>query len=286
MRERDTPPTGLLLALAVAWLIVILKITVALPALAGAGLLAGAAAALTVGSWLRSLRYAVSPLAGLVTGVLAGAIVLALHGTTTSNWILAGSVAAAALIGGAVVLLVPGTVAAAGVTAGLGAFVVGYALDFFLRDPLMDLFGAGRSAASGYTAGGYLAFTEATASALIGGLMAYWSLRRRTVSRWTAYLIAGATPGILLLLAAAVTRIAGARLLALLGSVSAADRTALSASAESRVNYALVVLFVGAIVTLLAYGRSLPKRTDADDEPELVEEETTVPEARPEAVEA
>jgi hypothetical protein len=271
MRDRDTPSGGLLLALAVAWLIVILVITVALPALAGAGLLTGAAAAVTAGSWLSSWRYAVSPLAGLLTGALAGAAVLALNGISDANWILAGSVASAALIGGALVLLVPGTVAAAGLAAGLSAFVVGYALDFFLRDPLMDLFGAGRSAASGYSAGGYLAFTEAIVGALVGGLIAYWSLRRRAVAGWTSYLLAGATPGILLLLAAAVTRIAGARLLALLDSVSAADRTALGASAESRVNYALVVLFVGAIVALLAYGRSLPKRTDADDGPEVAE---------------
>jgi hypothetical protein len=31
---------------------------------------------------------------------------------------------------------------------------------------------------------------------------------------------------------------------------------------SSRVNNALVVLFVGAIVAILAFGRTMPKRTD------------------------
>ncbi len=269
------PRTGLLLMVAVAWLVTILKITVALPALVGAGILAGATAGLTVTAVLagRPLRWAaaqhgLAPATGLVTGTLAGGTVLALYGTNGPGRILAGSVGLAALLGGVLIPFVPRTVAAAALTAALGAFVVGYGLDFFLRDPLMDLFGAGRSAASGYSAGGYLAFTEATVSALVGGLLAFWYLRRasRTAAqRWTAYLLAGAAPGVLLLLAAAVTRVAGARLLALLGSISAADQTALGASAESRINYALVVLFVGGLVALLAFGRTLPKRVADDD---------------------
>ena len=104
-------------------------------------------------------------------------------------------------------------------------------------------------------------------SGLAAGLVAFRYLRRavrraeRTALRWPAYLVAGAGPGLLLLVAELITRVGGARVLDLAGALSDNDRTVQAWLDGSRINYALVVLFVGAMIAMIAFGRTLP----ADD---------------------
>jgi hypothetical protein len=71
------------------------------------------------------------------------------------------------------------------------------------------------------------------------------------------YLAAGATPGLLLLIAEAVTRIGGARLFDAAGRLSDFDQVVIDYTNGSRLNHALVVLFVGGFVALVGYGATL-----------------------------
>ncbi len=74
------------------------------------------------------------------------------------------------------------------------------------------------------------------------------------------YLCAGALPGVLLLVAEAITRIGGKQVFAAVAGLSEGDKVLLDYWKNSRLNQALVVLFVGAIVALVCFGRSLPSK--------------------------
>ena len=112
--------------------------------------------------------------------------------------------------------------------------------------------------ASQVRATSWLSFVVSVVGGLVAGLSAYGYLRRRdTGLRWPAYLAAGAGPGLLILLSDLVTRVGGARLLAVAGSVGADDRAAIGYLGTARLNTALVVLFVGALTTVIAFGRTL-----------------------------
>lgn len=263
---------------------------IALPTVVAASLLAGGAAGLTATSVLASRRArrgaslpkareehwltrlgAATP-AGLVTGGLAAGAILLTFGTQGSVAVLALAVGTAGAIGGGLTAAVPRAVAAAGLAAALGVFVTAFAFNLF-RHRLRGVFGAGESAASQLSADRWVSLTVAAVGALVAGLVAFWHLRRTaraaqptaTPPLWPAYLIAGAIPGVLLLLSEAVTRIGGRHLLALAGSVSELDRTALGWAGDSRVNYALVILFFGAVTATIAFGRTLPTRPRDDD---------------------
>jgi hypothetical protein len=64
----------------------------------------------------------------------------------------------------------------------------------------------------------------------------------------------------MLLLAEGITRIGGGPLLRLASSVSDADRAFLLDAGTARVKYGLIVFFLGAIIAMIAFGRTLPKR--------------------------
>ena len=95
----------------------------------------------------------------------------------------------------------------------------------------------------------------------------------RAAPRWPAYLLAGAGPGLLLLLTEVIIRVGGRSLLDLAGALSEADEVAQTALGTSRVDNGIWVLFVGALTALIAFGRTLgpaPTRTTtepAEDEP-------------------
>lgn len=362
------PRTSVLVTLALAWLTAILwfargftnasitadgsqqaavSAAIALPTVVAASLLAGSAVGLATVSVLtaraaalvrRTLsRLAVAAVTGLIVGGLAGAsIVLTWHapGSVTS---LAVALALAGVIGALLAAALPAPVATAGSVATLAVFVTGFAINYLFRERLMNLFGAGNSASSQYNAFWLFALTTAVLTGLVGGVMAFWRLRRgnpaadggesagapgtaapddladagdrgedrdedaagadvakdadvmgggvaggvdgvRTggavaPTRWPAYLIAGAIPGIMLLLAEAVTRLGGSQLLELAGS-NEADRTAFAWAGESRMNHALVVLFLGAIVATIGFGRTLPPRSDAARDGGPVDDDT------------
>ncbi|MGC4835840.1 hypothetical protein ACLQ3D_15200 [Micromonospora vinacea] len=256
----------------------------ALPGVISAALVAGAAVALAGGNLLArrygdwaTLRFAGAIGGGMLVGLAAAvAINLTYFDTSTTN-VIAGTTAAAAIIGGALAGARTAPAIGAVVTAALGTliFVVAFSR---ARDPLFDLFGAGDSQESLINAAKWVSRTESLVAGLLAGLLAFGYLtwaRRRAVRRdpetpalrWPAYLLAGAGPGLLLLLAEVIIRIGGRSLLDLASALSEADAVAQTSLGTSRVDNGIWVLFVGALTALIAFGRTLsPTHTD-DDEP-------------------
>lgn len=241
-----------------------------LPAVISASLVGGAAVGLAVLDRLSARvgerptsRSLVATGAGLVTGLVAAAIVTLSYGSGSAIMVLGGTVAAAATVGGALASLRTTPIVGASIVASLCVFIVGVLFQPF-HGELMSLYGAGASGASQKSANGLFAATVALTSGLIGGYLAYRYLRRvtrgaRPAPRWPAYLAAGAGAGVMLLLTEAIIRIAGGPVLSLAKSLSEIDASGLTWLDGSRINYGLVVLFVGAITALIAFGRTLPK---------------------------
>jgi hypothetical protein len=239
-----------------------------LPDVIAASTLAGAAGGVAAASWWTTRhpggtlarRGLTGTAAGLVTGLLVAAVVVLGYGSHSPDLVLALSVMAACTLGGAVVAFPAVKIMAAGVAATLGAFVVGVALNVF-QNRVVDLFGPGTTAQSHLAAANRAALAESLLGGLVAGLIAFVHLRRRTGDRrFLAYLAAGATPGCLILLAEVVTRLGGAQLFSLAKKISPADNTAVDYFSSARVNHALVVLFTGMVVALIAFGRSLPRK--------------------------
>lgn len=257
----------------------------ALPGVISASLVSGAAVSLTLANLLTRLgvrrntpRFAAALAAGLGTGLLSALAVALSYGEGSAIMVLAGTTAAAATVGGIAGGLRNTPVVAAVVTAGLAVFAVGFALSYF-QEPVLSLYGSGDTQASQFTAFRWFARTSSLASGLAAGLLAFGYLRlagRRIAERateagpsprWPAYLIAGAGPGLLLLTAEVLTRTAGAEVLRLAGEVSEADRAAQSVLGDSRIIHALLVLFIGALTAIIAFGRTLRPAEEAGETP-------------------
>ncbi|WP_406075217.1 hypothetical protein [Micromonospora sp. NBC_01638] len=256
----------------------------ALPGVISAALVAGAAVALAGGNLLArrygdraTLRFAGAIGGGMLVGLATALAINLTYFDTSATNVIAGTAAAAAIIGGAVAGARTAPAVGAVVSAALGTFLFVVAFSR-ARDPLFDLFGAGDSQQSLIDAAKWVSRTESLIAGLLAGLLAFGYLtwaRRRVVRRhpeapalrWPAYLLAGAGPGLLLLLAEVIIRIGGRSLLDLASALSEADAVAQTSLGTSRVDNGIWVLFVGALAALIAFGRTLgPAHTD-DDEP-------------------
>jgi hypothetical protein len=182
--------------------------------------------------------------------------------------VLSGAVATAAALGGLLAGVRHQTVVAAGACGALGVFVVGLVERAF-EGNLRHLFGAGNSAESVVVATGWAVLTASLAAGLVAGVLGYLYLHRSGPAslRWPAYLVAGAMPGLLVLLAELVTRLGGARLFQLVSAASADDEAVLSYFNAARFNRALIVVFVGALVAIFLLGRTLRPAAPEDEEP-------------------
>ncbi|SCF35514.1 hypothetical protein GA0074695_5997 [Micromonospora viridifaciens] len=252
----------------------------ALPGVITAALVAGAAVALAATNPLRraTLRFLAAVGAGLLVGLAAAVATNLTYADNATTNTIAGTTAAAAIIGGAIAgarnARAVGGLAAA--TLAAQVFVVLFSR---ARDPLSDLFGAGDTQQSMLDAAKWVSRTESLLAGLIAGLVAFgyltWARRRAarrgalaTELRWPAYLVAGAGPGLLLLLTEVIIRIGGRGLLELAAALSEADQVAQTALGTSRVDNGIWVLFVGALTALVAFGRTLgPRPADEEDEP-------------------
>ncbi|HYN94612.1 MAG TPA: hypothetical protein VES42_12255 [Pilimelia sp.] len=282
------PGAGALAALALIWLAAMLKSAHAavssdldalmiagaaysLPGAVSATLVAGAAMGLLAARLLAgrhgegsAVRFGAALGAGLLTGATAGGTFVAGPGSGSARMILAGTIAAAGTIGGAAAGVRARRVVGAAVAAALAVFAVGFVLSLF-HDPLLSLYGAGDDPASRESALGWYAATTSVSSGLAAGLTAYRYLggaRRAPGLRWPAYLAAGAGPGLLLLVTELIIRTGGAQLLDLIRAISEDDRSGQSWLDGSRIVRALVVLFLGAIIAMVAFGRTLEPAAD------------------------
>jgi hypothetical protein len=281
-----TPGAGALAVLATAWLLAMLssarqavgrtpgagdlavtQAALALPAVITASLLAGTAVGLAAvylaGRRVPAVmsgpvpRFGVAGGAGAALGLAVATPIAFGYGGLPSILVLAGTVTAAATLGGLLAGVRFGTVVAAGVSGALGVFLVGFVLGVF-DSSLLDLFGSGDTTASQVAANAWVALTASLVAGLVAGVLGYTYLRRYGGAlRWPAYLVAGAMPGLLILVAEAVTRLGGAQLFRLAGAVSADDHAVLRYLNAARFNRALIVLFIGALVAIFLFGRTL-----------------------------
>ncbi|MFC7531353.1 hypothetical protein [Actinoplanes sp. GCM10030250] len=251
----------------------------ALPGAVSADLVAGAAVALLVLTLLSgrrtlgaTVRFAVATGAGLLVGVLSAIPIITINTAGSLYAIVGGTVAAAATIGGAIAgFRIPPVIAAASAAA-VGVFVIGFVLNLF-QAPVLDMLGAGDTESSA-NAAQWFTYGQAALSGLAAGLIAFAMLRRarrRTGGedlRWPMYALAGAGPGLIMVLGEVLSRTAGSEVLELAGKVSVMDQLAQQILSTARLNSALVVLFVGAISVIFAVGRTLSPAPD-DDEDEV-----------------
>jgi hypothetical protein len=246
-----------------------------LPLLVQASTLAGTA----TGQWMVALaaarrprlgewypRLGVGLLAGLLTGGLASGAVLIAYGIPGSAaTVLAVCVSVAGGIGGLLGTLRPSSVLA-GVAAGLAVMIIGYVVSQF-NSALLPLFGGTGNSADRFAANGLLAGVTALVMGIVAGLVGYFVLRGVAVRlgetpRWPAFLVAGGSAGIVLGLAEVFSRVGVPLLLSMAAEDITIDRLFQAMAAGSRLNTFMVVFFVGAVTAMIAFGRSLPKRTD------------------------
>jgi hypothetical protein len=292
-----TPAAGTIAVLALAWLLAMLssarravgvapdanpltvtRAALELPQVISASLIAGIAVGLVAGNVLArfapsalarpALRLATGAGAGVVTGLLVATPILLGYGRLPSILVLSGAVAAAAALGGLLAGVRHRTVIAAGASGALGVFGVGL-LERAFEPNLRQLFGAGDSVESVVVATGWAVLTASLLAGLVAGAAGYLYLRRSGPARlrWPAYLAAGAMPGLLVLLAELVTRLGGARLFELVSAASDIDQKVLDYFHEARLNRALIVVFVGALVAIFLLGRTL-RPADLAQEPD------------------
>lgn len=298
-RTWPTPGAGTLAVLALAWLLAMLSssrqaiggapdgnpLTVIraaheLPQVISASLIAGIAVGLVTGNLLARYapaafarpvpRLAVGAGAGVATGLLVATPILLGYDGLPSILVLSSAIATAAALGGLLAGVRHQTVVAAGASGALGVFVVGLVERAF-EGNLRHLFGAGDSTESVVVATGWAVLTASLVAGLVAGVLGYLYLRRSGPAslRWPAYLVAGAMPGLLVLLAELVTRLGGARLFQLVSAASADDQAVLSYFNAARFNRALIVVFVGALIAIFLLGRTLrPVAAEPAEEPE------------------
>ncbi|WP_328465425.1 hypothetical protein OHA21_43550 [Actinoplanes sp. NBC_00393] len=247
----------------------------ALPGAVTADLVAGASVALLVLTLIGrrrvlgpSARFAVATGTGLLVGLLSALPVVTINTAGSLYAIVGGTVAAAATIGGAIAgLRIPSVVAAAA-AASVGVFVIGFVLNLF-QEPVLELLGAGDAEASA-NAAQWFSYGQAALSGLAAGVIAYAMLRRSRKHgdevKWPMYALAGAGPGLIVVIGEVLSRTAGAEVLELAGKVSPMDQLAQQILSTARLNSGLVVLFVGAITATIAVGRTI--KPAPEDEPQ------------------
>jgi hypothetical protein len=285
-----TAGAGTITVLALAWLLAMLssarraigdspddsplavtRAALELPQVISASLIAGIAVGLVLSNVIARYRPSAGPLlrlaagagGGVVIGLLVATPILLEYDGLPSILVLSGAVATAAALGGLLAGVRHRVVVAAGACGALGVFVVGLVERAFEPD-LRGLFGAGESPESVLVAAGWAVLTASLVAGLVAGLLGYLYLRRTGPAqlRWPAYLVAGAMPGLLVLLAELVTRLGGTRLFQLVSAVSDDDQQVLDYFHGARLNRALVVLFVGALVAIFLLGRTLRPAAD------------------------
>ncbi len=238
----------------------------AMPGAISASLVAGAAVALAVLAFLTrggrtpgvTVRFVIATGSGLAVGLLGAVTIITIN---TEGWLYAvvgGTVAAAATIGGALAGLRYRRVTAAVCWGAVTVFVVGFVLNV-LQEMVLPLLGSGDTAASQTSAASWFSLVQSVLSGVAGGLVAYRVLRRAPGPdlRWPLYTLAGAGPGLLLVVGEGLTRTAGARVVELAGKVSELELTVQQMLSGSRLNNGLIVLFVGAFAAMIAVGRTL-----------------------------
>lgn len=221
-----------------------------------------------VGHGGRRALYGV--LGGLVAGIIAGGAGYLLEAdlSTTDRFVVGGGVAAAALLGGAVTAIRPGLMTTAGY---LGTVVViaVLALRSLFLTPLTRLFGGEGTIEKYANAQSNLALVSFVFAGVVAGVAVHLYIRRTGNRLGTAgNVAAGAAPGVLALVAQLLTWVFGSSLISSAGGLDLGDTLAFQLAGRYQINGSLALLFAGALVAVLLYGRTRgPRRPRAKTPP-------------------
>ncbi len=209
-------------------------------------------------------RWLVAPVAGLLIGALALAATITAYGDVTSTLPIGLTAIAAGLLGGVFAAVPrPAAIAAAGVVAGFGAFLLETILNSGgVANNMMAAFGGKPSAtpADVVNASGIVAHIDSAVIGLAAGLLAFWYLHRQGGLRFPAYQLAGAATGLVLLASEALVMTGGSGLLHAVAGLGSFDHTMIDVLNSGRLINGLLVLFIGAVVAVVAFGRTLGPR--------------------------
>ena len=229
----------------------------ALPGVVAAMLVTGAAVGAAAGRRARSAgRRLFAGLAlGTVFGLAATAGIRFAYGAGSSIMVLAVTVGAASVVGGALAVL-PGEVLRAGLWGTTWVFLAGVIFGVLPSD-LVKLLGSGEAATTRFVMG------QSLVTGLIAALCALRFLRVDG-NRVLWYVVGGALPGLVLLGAAWLTRAGGSAVAQLVHGFRTESPVAVEPSDSARLRHALIVLAVGGLLAMLVGAlkslRSLPRR--------------------------
>lgn len=221
----------------------------------------------------RRLAFGVSVAGGVIIGMAAVGAILGTFGNVPSISGVAAAVAIAGLVAGVCAGFGQRSVlAAATACAALASFVLDTILNSgTVLGHMMAALGAGSNAIRDCDQGAALAactrivnanslvsHIDSVLAGLAAGLVAFWYLRRQAGNaRWPSYLLAGGGTGLLLLGTEVLTHLGGGGLTHVARAISADDQTAIDLLAGTRFIHGLLVMFIGAFVAMIAFGRSL-----------------------------
>jgi len=229
----------------------------ALPGVIAATLVTGASIGAAAGA--RSRTSGGRLLAGLALGTLFGLAAAAgirfAYGGGASIMVLAITVGAASIVGGAMAVL-PAEVLKAGLWGTTWVFLAGVIFGVAQAN-LVKLLGTGEAANTRFVLG---------QSVVTGLAAAFCTLRFLRVQRHRVlwYLVGGALPGLMLLGAEWLTRVGGSAVAQLVHGFRAESPALVESSDSARLRHGLIVLAVGALIAMLGGTlrslRSRPRR--------------------------
>jgi hypothetical protein len=209
-----------------------------------------------IGRAARRTVFAV--LGGLVAGVVAGGAAYLLEADLHSGdrLLVGASIAISALLGGAAAALRPGLMVAAGVLGTLVVLAV-LALRSVFITPLTRLFGGEGTIEKYASAQSTLALVSFVVAGVVAGVAIHLYARRTgNRLRIASTIGAGATAGVFTLVGLALTWVFDRQLISSAGGLDLGDQLAFHIAGMYQLNGGLALLFAGAIVALLLYGRT------------------------------
>jgi hypothetical protein len=233
----------------------------ALPGVVQATIVAGAGLSLVADAFRgRTLiRWLIRLGAGLVVGLVTAALVTLAYPHLPSITSIGVTLVIAGLLGSALTGIPR---IGSGIAGGIAAVLVALVITTFLNSKvvlthMLSWFGAGSNAQSFVHASKLVQYADYATIGIVAGITAFSYLRRADVKWFPAYLVGGALPGVLMLVGFGLTAVGGARLLDAADALSDADRILNHLESAENVPNAMIVLFLGAFVALIAFGRTL-----------------------------
>lgn len=236
----------------------------ALPGILQAVIVAGIGVGLgVIGLWTSAgarRRWVAGIGGGLLIGVASAATIMVAYPKLPSVAGIAVAVAAGGVIGGLIAAAFPDpAIPGAAASATLASFVAITILNSnAVLSRMLRAYGGKGSDAAGYLhANNMIRYTDFAIVGIVAGLTAFWYLRRRGIAKFPLYMLGGASAGLLLLIADGLMVTGGAKLLDATKAISEADRLVNDWESSWTVPNALLAVFVGAFVAVIAFGRTL-----------------------------